>query len=169
MPLSYKFAPADKMNISNFLPPFPLVVGRNRSRKTIIEQDKHSGDRVLDHLYLYWVEMALPCHSLGVTIPTPPQTGPPLMLTLTAKPRARPLNGNELQMGASLPSRRELFSQRCASVLWFPAQPPVNGCGGAGMKEHLEMEGIRAGAPQAGGFTAAAPVLWQCSLGRWCH
>lgn len=45
----------------------------------------------------------------------------------------------------------------------------MNGCGGVGMKEHLGMEGIRAGATQPDGFIAEVPVVWQCSLGRWCH
>lgn len=80
-PLSYKFAPADKMNISNFLLPLPLVAGRNRSTEGITDQDKHSGNRVLNHLYLYQVKMAPSCYSSGITIPTPLQTGPSLMLT----------------------------------------------------------------------------------------
>lgn len=50
------------------------------------------------------------------------------------------LNGDEFQMGASLSS-------------------PMNGCGGAGMKEHLEMEGPRAGATQPDGFSACTVAV----------
>lgn len=71
LPLSYKFVPADTMNISNFLPPAPLVVGRNRSTETIIDWGKHSGSRVLNHLHMHKAKMAPPCYDLGITKPRP--------------------------------------------------------------------------------------------------
>lgn len=81
LPLSYKFVPADTMNISNFLPPAPLVVGRNRSTETIIDWGKHSGSRVLNHLYMHKAKWPRPVTIWGSPSPDLLQPSPSLTLT----------------------------------------------------------------------------------------
>ena len=87
-------------------------------------------------------------------------------------PWTKPLKEDELQIGASLPSPKEIFLLRSISVLWFPAQPHKWLCwrsGGACMNEQLEMDGMGPAAPQMGSLLKSpyrGSAAWADSAGE---
>lgn len=88
-----------------------------------------------------------------------------------AFPWARPVNGDELQIGASLPSLKELFSLRFISVLWLSEWSHecfIDTVEQLIWTSSWSWMGWDWGRSSPSRFIAEIPILWQCSLSRLC-